>query len=426
MDGKYIYNMAFGVVDYCKDIEKNRSYNEYFSPNNIRRLIISPDTIQSVFYIGVPNVGMKKIINIPAGMLNQVENLEDYIPIVQIISTERICSSIEEIVFVTYSNDGRVCLGGKEYAFESLIRNFNNKSGDLLDTIKKRYVRLRDIILFRGSFNQYKQLEQANDRKKLIADWDGIAKCSEIRYIHTEPDWYTSWGSPAAAKTYPMMDGVNGHLYNHFLKYIGYLKRQDEASALEAFKKERYGSLAEEFKKEFDKFSKLLKVSAKLQKYIKTYGFVDDLQLVWKAYALPQLYKCDLLGDYPKQIDMQGGNEGDLYRKNKEIVHTSMSELIHNMSVNYINMLKTMCLHYPSTCRVILKDRNNAVITPNELRSDVSLLERYMGCTFEGNNARDSTINICWFVSLLFLNKSSVDFNHKITTREYWEEVFAK
>lgn len=423
MDGKYIYNQAFGVIDYCNDITKSRDYSEYFSPNNIRRLIISPDIVQAQFHMSVPDVGKSKTIRIPAGMLNQLENLEDYIPIVQIISTERICSSIEEIVFVTFSNDERVQLGVKEYAFESLIRNFNNKSGDLLETIKKRYVRLHDIILFRGNFNQYKQLEQANKMKKLIliSEWDGIREHSEIQFIHTEADWYTKWGSPAAAKTYPRMDGTDGHLYKHFAKYIAYLKKQDEASGLEAFKKERYGAMAEDFKKEFDRFSKLVKMSAKLQKYIDKYGFTANMSYNWKAYTKPQLYKCDLLGDYPKQVDMENGNEGDLYKKNKELTHAAIRDVVHNLSENFINVLGTMYSHYPDTCKVLLKDRSVALVVPNNLSFDVENLERTLGCSLRDSSPRDSAINVCWFTSVLMLNKSAEDFSNEITTREYWE-----
>ena len=425
MDGKSMYNQAFGVVDYCKDIEKNRNYSEYFSPNNIRRLIISPDTVLAQFYISVPNVGKEKAVNIPSGMLNQVEILEDYVPIVQIISTERICSSIEEIVFVTFSNDGRVQLGGKEYAFESLIRNFNNKSGDLLETIKKRYVRLHDIILFKGSFNQFRQLEQANnDRKNLISEWKGIKESSEIKFIHNDADWYTKWGSPAAAKTYPRMDGEGGHLYKHFANYIAYMKKQSEAAGLEAFKKERYGAIAEEFKKEFDIFSKLTKMSVKLQKYIDAYGFTANIQHNWKGYAKPQFYKCDLLGDYPKQIDMEnGGSEGDLYKKNKEIAHKAISGLIYNLSENYIGALMIMSMRYPDTCKVLLKDRNTAIIVPDNLTFDALSLEGEIGCTLRGSSPKASAINVCWFTSLLLLNKSAEDFNTKITTREYWEDL---
>lgn len=424
MDGKSIYSQAFGVVDYCKDIEKNRSYSEYFSPNNIRRLIISPDTVLAQFYMSVPNVGMQKAVNIPSGMLNQVEELGDYVPIVQIISTERICSSIEEIIFVTFSNDERVQLGSKEYAFESLIQNFNNKSGDLLETIKKRYVRLHDIIRFKGNFRQYRQIEQANDRKKLVSEWDGIKEHSEIKLIHDEADWYMKWGSAAAAKTYPRMDGVDGHLYKHFAKYIAYLKRQDEAAGLEAFKKERYGALAEECKKDFDKFKKLWKMSKRLRKYIDDYGFTANISISWKPYSPPQFYKCDLLGDYPKQIDMEnGGNEGDLYKKNKEIATKAIRGLTHSLSENYIGALMIMNMRYPDTCKVLLKDRNTAIIVPDNLSFDALNLEGDIGCSLRGSSRKDSAVNVCWFTSLLLLNKSAEEFNTKITTREYWEDL---
>lgn len=122
LDKKSIYNIAFNVIDYCGNIAKgNSNYSEYFSPNNIRRLIISPDVVRAEFYISVPNIGLVKQVNIPSSMLQQLEYMEGYVPIVQIIATDRICSSIEEIVFLINSNDGQTRLGPQEYDFASLV-----------------------------------------------------------------------------------------------------------------------------------------------------------------------------------------------------------------------------------------------------------------------------------------------------------------
>ena len=426
MDGKYLYNQAFKAIDYCNNVSKNTNYNEYFSPNNIRRLIISPDAVMSRFYISVPNVGKQKIIYLPSNLLPQLESQEDYVPLVQIISTDRVCSSIEEIVFVTVSNDGTVRLGNKEYAFESLIRNYNNRSGDLLETIKKRYVRLHDIIIFRGTFNQYKSIEENadNDKKALVSTWDAVKANSDIKMIHDEPTWYTKWGSPAAATAYPTMDGVDGHLYKHFARYIAYMRQQEEAAGLEAFRRERYGEAEEEFRKEFERFSKLQKMSAKLQKYIESYGLTANLSWTWKPYSPPEFYKCEILGTYPKQIDFEQGNDGDKYRRNKETAKKAIADIIYNLSDNCISMIQIFSIHAEISCKVAFKDGNyKLAVKQGQEALNVGILESQLSCSLVSSPSKNCAIDACWIIAHLFLNKAADGFKDEITKREYWEEL---
>lgn len=423
MDGKYLYNQAFQVIDYCNNVSKNTNYNEYFSPNNIRRLIISPDAVMSRFYISVHNVGKQKIIYLPSNLLPQLESQEDYVPLVQIISTDRVCSSIEEIVFVTISNDGTVSLGAKEYAFESLIRNYNNRSGDLRETIKKRYVRLHDIIIFRGTFNQYKSIEDSNDKRRLVSTWDAIKANSDIQTIHDEPHWYKKWGTRAAAAAYPTMDGVDGHLYKYFTRYIAEMEQEEEAAGLEAFRRERYGAEEEEFRKEFERFSKLHKMSNKLQRYIESYGLTANLSWTWKPYSPPEFYKCEILGTYPKQIDFEQGNDGDKYRRNKETAKKAIADIIYNLSNNCISMIQMFSMHAEISCKVAFKGSNYKLAVPQSQELEVDILESQLSCSLVSTPSKNCAIDACWIIAHLFLNKTADGFKDEIVEREYWEDL---
>lgn len=425
MDGKYLYNQAFQVIDYCNNVSKNTNYNEYFSPNNIRRLIISPDAVMSRFYIPVPNVHSKqKIIHLPSNLLPQLESQEDYVPLVQIISTDRVCSSIEEIVFVTFSNDGTVRLGAKEYALESLIHNYNNRSGDLRETIKKRYVRLHDIIVFRGTFNQYKSIEDSNDKRRLISTWDVIKANSDIEMIHDEPGWYKKWGSPAAATTYPTMDGVDGHLYKYFTRYIAEMEQEEEAAGLEAFRRERYGAAEEEFREEFERFSKLHKMSNKLQRYIESYGLTANLSWTWKPYSPPEFYKCEILDTYPKQIDFEQGNDGDKYRRNKETAKKAIADIIYNLSDNCISMIQIFSNHAEISCKVAFKGSNyKLAVKQGQEALNVGILESQLSCSLVSTPSKNCAIDACWIIARLFLNKTADGFKDEIVKREYWKEL---
>ena len=61
ISGSYAYDMAFELIDYCGDIARNskgasRGYSPNFSPNNIKRLIISPDCIEVHYHLPIEMV----------------------------------------------------------------------------------------------------------------------------------------------------------------------------------------------------------------------------------------------------------------------------------------------------------------------------------------------------------------------------------
>ena len=421
INGKYIYNLAFKAIDYCGNIEKGvTAYNEYFSPNNIRRLIISPDAVLAEFYVSVPGIGASKLVRLPSRMLSEVENLPDYMPIVQVISTSRICSSIEEIIFLVRSNDGQVTLGAKEYDLSSLVNSFQRKSKDLPETIRQRYVRLRDLVVISCSFDQFRSIQRGRD--DLIGELACIRGCADVYMIHSEADWYARWGTSGAAKAYPRMDGVGGHLYNYFARSIEKRRKAEKVKSIEDYKNQRYREAKEEFEKVYEKLYCIAKMSAKLRELAQTYGFTEGISIDIPKISFEPLFDVEELKDYPKVVNVPAGmNLGEIYRENTKVCQKMLHYAVVRASERLIESLVYLSQEYELTAKVILGGREIRVIVPPDLKPAADRLSEKCHCTIIGKNILGSYQEFCRLICLFFLNKSATDFKVKYTTAEFWE-----
>lgn len=421
LDKKSIYNIAFNVIDYCGNIAKgNSNYSEYFSPNNIRRLIISPDVVRAEFYISVPNIGLMKQVNIPSSMLQQLEYMEGYVPIVQIIATERICSSIEEIVFLINSNDGQTRLGPQEYDFASLVTSYNRRSGDLLDTIKKRYVRLRYITIANISMNQFMSLKR--DKSTVIGELSPMQGVSEIKKIHDEEDWYKHWGNPAAAKTYPTMDAVGGHLHNFFQDYIKKVVALEKQKSIDDYKSKRYDADKKRFETELKRFEVIVKLRNRLRKVINEHGYISGVSKGLNFLDVPELIEYPDMKPYPSVKPKGNMNLGEVYKFNEEAIKTYTKEFVRVFATSFILMLHEFMTQYPVTFRTMTHGAETTVVVPNEVLTQASELSR-QGYTLDGTSIMASVVNICYLTCLFFVEKASPKFSPSFITRSFWEGV---
>ena len=50
--GTYAFDTGYSLIDYCGDCKAGKNvYSPSFSPNNIKRLVISPDKIEVFYHI---------------------------------------------------------------------------------------------------------------------------------------------------------------------------------------------------------------------------------------------------------------------------------------------------------------------------------------------------------------------------------------
>lgn len=433
-DVKAIYNLAFSVIDYCNDISKgNGHYSEYFSPNNIRRLIISPDEVVSEFYITVPGVGSKKSRRISSMQLRELSMMPDYQPIVQVLSTDRVCSSIEEIVFLPMSNDGRFPLSPIEYNIASLIKGYTGGRMDCFDAVKKRFVRLRYITVVNATMNQFQSLERT--RKDMVAEHPALTGRVNVTTVHDESDWYHHWGSPAAAKSYPSMDGVGGHLHKFFSEQIEAVDKRLKKSAVDAVKTERIKGVVDDFTKEFDKMKCINKYVKKMEEVLKHFPVVDGVSCLSSAsfgganaVKLPFLYECGELGNYPCVLPQSGSVAGkDLYLKNTELARAYCRECTEYFSRMFLISLSEYNKSFPATLKMLAN-------SDGFIKTDVIPADGYSGVAglqFTGKNMLRSCANCCYNMCLVLIdythpynqNKPSNKLKEQFTNYESWKSI---
>ena len=129
-----------------------------YSPNNIRRVIISPDGVLVSFHkrltagrvSGSTNGNSQfAFLAFNALELNREEQSENYKPILLNLSEPRVCACVEEIVICTQSMNGVFDSGAfqREVSVGGMIKSFINKSGSIDDVVKRRFQRLRYFSL---------------------------------------------------------------------------------------------------------------------------------------------------------------------------------------------------------------------------------------------------------------------------------------
>jgi len=419
-NSRAIYNIAFRCIDYCKNIESGGGeYDEYFSPNNIRRLIISPDVVAAEFYIGVPSVGKGTMARIPAAQLMYLSNTPDYVPMVSVINTDRVCSSIEEVVFLMVSNDMSCQLSPSEYQLSALAGK-NTPMERALELVKKRFVRLRAFTRLNCSWNQFRQIKR--DKSKLVAELAEFKNVCQYTPIHVEPDWYKKWGSPAAAKFYPMMDGVNGHLWQYFQEDIEKRNKLLKDAEVEEFTKKKTSRLTFDFNRKYDAFVKIARLQVRFAKALAKTTPIEGMQYMFEPVELQKFYDCDADMLKAHVIPAPSGmSVTDIIKENTERLDKNMKNVTNYFTDGYFKMLNEYANKYPYCTKFMLKNAEATVIPCSDL-SIMARLAQDFGYTCNGKNMWWSAVNICWQTFMFFAQRDS-NLLHDYVTPGYWEEV---
>lgn len=423
-DVKAIYDIAFRCIDYCKDIQNGGgSYNEYFSPNNIRRLIISPDVVAVEFFISVPNQGSGYSVRIPTAQLLQLSCQPGYVPIVGILATDRVCSSVEEVVFLMMDNSRTCCLSEAEYQFQVLAgKGYANRDMEsVITAIKKRFVRLRALTRLACSWNEFKTVKR--DRGDLVATNPVFKNVCQYTPIHNEADWYTRWGNAAAAQYYPTMDGVNGHLWRFFKDDIEKRRKLDKADEVEEFTRKKVTAATAEFDKQYKGFLKITRIHNKLRRILDNTQPIDGVEYQMPHIELSKFYDCDVsMVKAHVQQPPEGMSTKDIIKENKERVQKNVQALGKFFTDLYFNTLRSFADKYPYCTKVMLKDAETSIIPNSDDLEWMATLAQKYHYTCDGKNILTSSVNVCWQFMLFFVKRDE-NFLHDYVRPEYWKEA---
>lgn len=147
------------LIDYCGDIDSGRTdYNPNYSPNNIRRIVISPNGVFVVYHKSNPSTGGKtyNYVEFQDKDLYFEEQQPKYKPILDMLANPLVCASLEEIVVLRQSLSGHVHQNFlNEIQLEVMVKSFRGDGSDLKEKITRRFARLRYYSVLDANFKAF-------------------------------------------------------------------------------------------------------------------------------------------------------------------------------------------------------------------------------------------------------------------------------
>lgn len=220
--GEYCYNIALSKFTEGVNLQQEGVIAKW-SPNNLRRIFISPDGI-ILQYFTTSEAHTSRLVQPVVFKDNrrcqECFYDEKYKPIVSMLVGKRICSCLEEIIYLTRSTSGRQ-LPESELRLQELVERSKVQSNEteLLKNISDRFVRLRALIFMDLTMQELTSDPEFSKNIKngafLFADDDYFrGKAVKIYDIH-ENDW---WQHTRLRPQYYSLDAEGSPLSSYFNK----------------------------------------------------------------------------------------------------------------------------------------------------------------------------------------------------------------
>lgn len=402
--GKYMYDAVLSLIDYCGDIRKGGGmYNPEFSPNNIRRIILSPDGVIVQLHIsagGKPKI-LKKTIS-RQKLEEAIYAEEGYTPGIRSVLADRICGSVEEII---------VCGNGIQQFLdvESDISFIQRPDGHC------RIKRLAAVIQYQGSIIDFLNgVGNIDNPMTLLRDTDFVRNnCTVIDILGK--DWYKNYSTTAK---YYMLDRDGSKLNKHFKKIVQDFDAKMDADKKSEFMSERNKGLLSDLEKQHNRSYFLGYGFLSLMKNTKgTQTVLSECVSNLPVLPLLELYKvgikekklpCFRYKDKPKDM-----SEKQALTENLEKCKL-WNQKVYTNGVNcMVAGLRSVEDTYPHLVDTFLK-HNNSLCT---IRVDGGYTTN-SGHVFEGKSFDASVGNMFGVLSFLYLKDfKPSDFWHSLVRR---------
>lgn len=415
--GDYAYNLVADLVDYCGDIKKsggNKSsiaYSKDYSPNNIRRLIIGGDGVCIYFHkpINGKYFKIRAFSDSDQCNINKCLYLPDYKPMIWALS-ERICSSVEEIIICTQSKSG--INFSRELNLDGLLRNYNSRNGDVKESVMRRYTRLAYFTIIDCMINDLvvtcNKLD-CNNPHTLISELPTISNriSSAIKF---KDDWYKYYSIR------PQYYSFDTKLADYFSEVIASIEKESKKNEVEKIKNERLKGVKDSFDKEFKNFNGVFTCIHTLHTILNQEG-TNYISSDISSLSVDINKKPS---DIKEEFDKITSN--DKCTEYIKYVKSSSSKLYFSL-VNWLldNMLKVK-QNYPITLGVFLDEVDRCIYVPDLCKSKLDAL----GVDFTGSNMLDSTANICAYACTLFVTDVGQHSMSKYYKKDTWVGIYKR
>lgn len=424
--GKYCYDVVLDAIQYSND-------SKDWSPNNIRRLILSPDGVAVQLHTG------RSLIQKPFNIIKAGSCFSDekYKPMITTL-VNRICSSVEEIVFCTASSNG-LYLPQSELELRSILASTKSTytEADLLRNISARFVRLRGILIFNCTIVGFLQ-KYGNflpDHLFQLCDTESVRSEAKIIDVHKD-DWYKRYF--LRPKDY-LFDKENGALYKTLHRVEDTIEKSKREKQISENKSKFLKDYVDKIKSSELKTLRVLRaykdiasivmkcsitcicsdsfkndrLASSVLSIISKYSFNDTEGVLSKEFS-------DLVTKYGAKISKE--KSGDT----KE----GLTVLIMNLDAMFLDLYVSICDNfldiiilngskYPIMTKIKLSQYDRVIYIPPQLTDKAKLANEFFKSPLEGSSIKDSLANICCLISFLLLADSDKE---GISVKKYYKK----
>lgn len=308
---KYCFIEAEKAIRYTEDASK-------WTPNNLRRLIISPDCVIAQFHVGVQP--RQRLLN-PEKYFECVSD-EKYLKMTNALGGRagtNICSHVEEIVYcLRGANNGALRQDESDWRAIISVEKASNSPEALIKAIGERFRRLRGFVIFNGTVQELMQCVRSDLSNPLyqISDDERMIKDGRFKFVDVhKSDWYK--GSYFRPSVYPS-DAEGGSLYKR-LKSV----------------ENKMTAVANEFKKAENKDSAMKSLE---DKFNTSYIRFMEVYTKYKQIALKMLKatnKSYLAVSYTGEFDVKHCSEahGKIIADYFDLISDSMVEDLGRLGI---------------------------------------------------------------------------------------------
>lgn len=423
MAGKSVVNSDYGldlvssIIDYKGDIARNsrRSdgqivYSPDFSPNNIRRMILSGDGVYIGFHVPVNGKSEKvrAFSSLDRMSIAKAIELEDYKPMIWALA-ERVCSSIEEVIICTENSSG-INLS-KELNFEGLVKNSAIKGYNIKESVSLRYKRLAYFTIANTDIRtllKNQEIRSCRDPLKLMSDTSFLRSCSNITKFKT--DWYNYYGSTSAYT----MDNAGSSLNNHFRDIKTKVEASKRNDAIAGIKEERLKGVSEKFEKALSNYRGIYTCKRNLNVILRSQG----TNYISRGIPMMEFDRLTTPDEYRANFDtIKSRDHKEEFIKS---VTLSATRQYTSLADWFFSSLLHIAKDNPITTNVLLSGMERRIKVPPSCESLVSEL----GYEFSGVSMSDSTSNICAYACSAFISEVG-DYNmNKYYNKDTWMKHF--
>lgn len=418
IEGDYCFNLINSLIDYKGDIARNSKrsdgrilYSPDFSPNNIRRLILSADGARIDFHVSVDGrmSKVKPFSDAERMNLNTCLMLPDYKPMVWVLA-DRVCSSIEEVIICTQSSTNADL--SRELNFEGLLRNRVQSYNDIQKAVSSRYKRLAYFTIVNCDINTLvtnPEVVSCNSSTKMITETNFVRGIST--FTKFKDDWYNYYGHTSAYS----LDSNGSRLNEHFKKIKLDIEDGKKKSEVEKLRNERLKGVSDKFNRAYKNYKGIMVCVRKLNTILKTEGVCFYADSINKYINI----HCSKSPDEIK-VEFESLHSRDDYEQYIKNLVKVTSAMYSDLARWFFEGLCTINKDYPLTVSTCLNEVDRAITVP-PCCADLS---KSLGKEFTGVSIVDSASNICCYSCIIFITDEGSHDMSKYYKKDTWLKNF--